>query len=232
MPDEHGREKARVQPFGVLQCVHGRVLSFHSQVDRRVSHRQVEIDQKRALLGFLGQRHGKVAGQGGDAGTAFGAQEYEQAAVSLLQGASRRATRRGPNQSLAHCAVGKRHAEKLASAGAHAADHQIRIGLLRTNHDDYRALDTDVFDQIQGQLRIAVQVNDCDIAVSRQRPHIVEARGIGCELPDRAILALHQGACHRATPPLIWTDYRDGQGSSGKHVGNVECGSHEPPETW
>ena len=63
--------------------VDGGVFGHDAEVERRVAEGQIEIDQQGALAGLLGQRYGEVAGQGGDARAALGAQKYQQLAAGL-----------------------------------------------------------------------------------------------------------------------------------------------------
>ena len=63
-----------IQAAEILQSIGGRKLGGDSQVERRIPKRKIEIDQHGALARLLGKRYGKVAGDGGDAGTAFGAE--------------------------------------------------------------------------------------------------------------------------------------------------------------
>jgi hypothetical protein len=44
---------------------------------RRVSQREAEINQEGSIARLLGQRYGKIGGEGGDSAAAFGAQKDE-----------------------------------------------------------------------------------------------------------------------------------------------------------
>jgi len=140
-------------------------LGLDSKADCSVSEREIEIDQQCSLTGLLGQRGCKIAGQGGDSGAAFGAEEYQQPAVFLSRGARSGTEDRGPNQSLCHGAGVEGQSEKLASASAHAAQQQARIGLRGVDHYGCQVARTDRLYQIKRVLRITVQLNQDDIVV-------------------------------------------------------------------
>src|SRR5208282_1688371 len=94
-------KKIRIQPVGILEGVVSRDLRGDPQAERGVSHGETEIDQQGALVRFLGQSDGKIAGNGGDAGAALGAEKDEQSAASFLNvDSSGSDDGRGPNQSL------------------------------------------------------------------------------------------------------------------------------------
>ena len=91
MLDQQLGEKTRIQPPEILKRVDGRVFGFHSQVQRGVSQRKIQINQQCALPRLLGQRYGKIAGQRGHAVSALGAQKDQQPPPRLLRGARGRA---------------------------------------------------------------------------------------------------------------------------------------------
>ena len=102
MLDQQLREKARIQPRGILKCIDRRVFGNHPQIESGVSQREIEIDQQSALARLLSQGYRKIAGQRGRSVAALGAEKYQQPAARLLRKAHCRTAGRGPNQSFRH----------------------------------------------------------------------------------------------------------------------------------
>src|ERR1035441_7810587 len=92
---ELGKEAA-IKPVASLQGVDSRILGDDSQIQRRVSQGNIEINQKRGLTGLLSQRNGKIASQRGYAGAPLGAHECQQSTACLLLIRTGGANRRPP----------------------------------------------------------------------------------------------------------------------------------------
>jgi len=73
---ERGKETS-IQAAVILKSVDGGVLSDHPEVEGRVTKGETEVDQQGALARLLGQRYGKIGGNGGDSAAAFGAEKHE-----------------------------------------------------------------------------------------------------------------------------------------------------------
>ncbi len=223
-------KQGRIEPGGIAEGIVGGVFRGDAEVERGVTKREAEIDQQCALRGalggFLGHGEGKTAGNRGDTGAALGAEKYQQPSASLLHGVnSLTEESRGPNQRLGHGALVEGRIEILASAGAHATDHQFLIGHRRIDHYGGRVLDADALHQFQGVFRIAVKVNDDDVECVLQKPgHIIKGGRISGELTDFSATTFCQSAGHSPAPLGIRADQRNRQefGSNGVGIIRIE----------
>ncbi|MGB9406942.1 MAG: hypothetical protein WCA89_05360, partial [Terracidiphilus sp.] len=63
MLDQQLGEKTRIQAARILKSIDGRILGNHPEIERRVSQREIKIDQQSALARLLCQGYRKIAGQ-------------------------------------------------------------------------------------------------------------------------------------------------------------------------
>ena len=70
--DQKPGEETRIQPGVILKSVDGGVFGDHSEIQRRVTQREVKIDQQGVLACLLGHGHSIIACQRGDAVAALG----------------------------------------------------------------------------------------------------------------------------------------------------------------
>ena len=87
-------------------------------------------------------------------------------------------------------------------------------GFDRVDHDGCLAVGADAFHQFQGELGVAVEVDDDDVVALFEQPgHIVEAGGVGGILPDFGSIAEQQGRGGLFPAQVVGANQRDRQRS-------------------
>jgi len=100
-------------------------------------------------------------------------------------------------QRIGYIAAFQGQRKKLASSSAHAPEKQPRIGLRRKGDCDCKVVVADCLYQIEGVLRIAVQIHQHYIEAGAKNPrHLVKGRRICDELLDGALVTVAQRACY------------------------------------
>ncbi len=156
----------RIQTVRGFQRIDGRKPRRDAQIQRRIAQRQIQIDQQRFLLRFLGQRHRKIAGQHGRSGAALGAHERKQLSCRLLRGphTGRRAAARTSASATTPCANGRvrnsrapARMQRTSSSGSALSEYTITVA-----NPSAPTLST----SFERELRIAVQIDDDDVVTA------------------------------------------------------------------
>jgi hypothetical protein len=118
------------------------------------------------------------------------------------------------SQSISHFGGGDGQNEKLAGAGAHTPHYHFLFSLRRKDYHSPGAIVADTLHYIEGQFRVAVQVDDDDVVMLLQHlGHLVEVGRVGSKLLNAHPRALGKNTGYLLAAWFVRADQRYGQGA-------------------
>ena len=117
----------------------------------------------------LANSDGKIACNGGGAGSPFGSDKHKQLASYFFGGTGDWPADRSANHRFRYGAGSKRLRKILASAGTHAAHKHLRVGIRGVHDHRCRTIAADIFNQVQSVFGVAVEIHDDNVVIFLQQ---------------------------------------------------------------